>query len=72
MTILSFLCRLIPGSRCAGEPTTPEQAAASRTSADLGQKEAKTEALSEQQLRHMEGGPEARAAQQSKAKRRPQ
>jgi hypothetical protein len=60
MTILSFLCRLIPGSRC--EPPRPEQATSSATSADLGQREAKNEALREEQLKHMGGGTEARAA----------
>jgi hypothetical protein len=66
MTILSLLCRLIPGSRCAGEPTRPETTAAPTTSADLGQKEAKTEAQSKEQLTHMEGGRKARPAQQAK------
>jgi hypothetical protein len=51
MSILSFLCRLIT----AGERTRPEQTAATRTSADLGQKEAKREAQSKEQLGHMEG-----------------
>ena len=51
MTILSFLCRLIPGSRCADEPTRPETAA-SRTSADLGQREAQSEALGKEQLKN--------------------
>jgi hypothetical protein len=63
MTILSFLCRLIPGSRCAGEPPKPEQASPTGTSADLGQREAKNEALREEQLKHMGGGTEARPAQ---------
>jgi hypothetical protein len=43
-----------------------EQTAA-RPRADLGQKEAKNEALSEEQLRLMEGGPAASSAQQTKA-----
>ena len=55
MTILSFLCRLIPGSRCADEPPRPETAGAS-TDADLGQGEAEAEAMSKEQLRDMEGG----------------
>jgi hypothetical protein len=63
MTILSFLCRLIPGSRCAGAPLMPERATASGMSADLGQREAKNEALREERLRHMGGKTEARAAQ---------
>jgi hypothetical protein len=49
----------------------PEQSAAPRTSADLGQKEAKVEAQSKDQSRHIEGGPKARSAQQKKAIRRP-
>jgi hypothetical protein len=49
----------------------PEQSAAPRTSADLGQKEAKVETQSKDQSRHMEGGPKARSAQQKKARRRP-
>ena len=49
----------------------PEQSAAPRTSADLGQKEAKVGAQSKEQSRHMEAGPKARPAQQKKAKRRP-
>jgi hypothetical protein len=63
MTILSFLCRLIPGSRCAGEPPVPQQATPSGMSADLGQREAKSEALREEQLKHMGGKTDARAAQ---------
>ena len=63
MTILSFLCRLIPGSRCAGEPPMPEQATPSGMSADLGQREAKNEALGEERLKHMGGQTEPRAAQ---------
>jgi hypothetical protein len=65
--ILNFLCRLFSG-KC--EPRRPEQAAPSpATSADLGQKDAKNEVASEEQLRHMEGGPAAKTAQQKKAKR---
>jgi len=72
MSVLSFLCRLIPGSRCAGEPPRPEQTAAAMTSADLGQKEAKMEAQREEQLRHMEGsrGDDRTSQQQTKKKRR--
>jgi hypothetical protein len=43
-----------------------EQTSATPASADLGQKEAKSEALSDEQLRHMEGGPAAKSAQQKK------
>jgi hypothetical protein len=65
--ILNFLCRLFSG-KC--EPRRPEQAAPSpATSADLGQKDAKNEAASEEGLRRMEGGPAAKTAQQKKAKR---
>ena len=53
MTIMSFLCRLFP-LRC--EPPKAQETAAPTTSADLGQTEAKNEALREEQLRHMEGG----------------
>jgi hypothetical protein len=56
--ILNFLCRLFSG-KC--EPRRPEQAAPSpATSADLGQKDAKNEAASEEELRHMEGAPPPR------------
>jgi hypothetical protein len=61
MTLMNFLCRLFPG-RC--EPLKAEEPAASTTNADLGQKEAKNEALREEQLRQM-GGPE-RSAQGTK------
>jgi hypothetical protein len=61
MTLLSFLCSCFRG-RC--EPSRPGQTAPTTTSADLGQKEAMNEALSEEQLRHMEGGPKAKTAQQ--------
>jgi len=70
--ILSLLCRFIHGC-CPGEvheSPKPEQAAASTTSADLGQREAKDEALRKEQLRHMAGGPAAKTTQQKKAKRR--
>jgi hypothetical protein len=49
MTLMNFLCRCF-SSRC--EPPKPEQT--TRSNADLGQKEAKDEAVSEEQLRHME------------------
>ena len=61
MILSNFLCRIFS---CV--PSEPEQTAA-RPRADLGQKEAKNEALSEEQLRHMEGGPAASSAQQTKA-----
>ena len=60
MTLMNFLCRLFPG-RC--EPPKTEEPAAPKTGADLGQKEAKNEALREEQLRHMEGGGADRSAQ---------
>jgi hypothetical protein len=63
MGLLSFMSRL--RAREAYDP--PEQTAAP-TSADLGQKEAK---LSEEQLRHVAGGPEDKTAQPKKARRRP-
>ena len=68
MTLMSFLCSCFRGR---GEPPRPEHTTASATSADLGQKEAKNEAQSEEQLRHMEGGPAARSAQEKKARKRP-
>jgi hypothetical protein len=68
MTLMSFLCSCFRG-RC--EPPRPEQTAATTTSADLGQKEAKNEALSEEQLRHMEGEQAARSAQKKKSRKRP-
>ena len=64
MTIMSFLCRLFP-LRC--EPPKAQETAAPTTSADLGQTEAKNEALREEQLRHMEGGG---PAQRTKPKKR--
>jgi hypothetical protein len=63
---MNFLCRLFPG-RC--EPPKVEEPVAPTTSADLGQKEAKNEALREEQLRHMEGGG-AGSAQRTKRKKR--
>jgi hypothetical protein len=68
MSLLSFICRL---RRCPCEPPRPEQTTATATSADLGQKEAKNEALRQEQLRHMEGGQPARSAQEQKARKRP-
>jgi hypothetical protein len=65
MTLMRFLCSFFPG-RC--EPPKPEQTAAPTTSADLGQREAKNETLSDQQLRHMEGGPATESAQRKKRK----
>jgi hypothetical protein len=69
MTLMRFLCSLFPG-RC--EPSTPEQssATADQKKADLGQKEAKDEALSEEQLRHMEGAKAAKAASKKKGESR--
>ena len=61
--VMNFLCGLF-SSRCDSK----DQKAGTTTRADLGQKEAKNEALSEQQLRHMEGGPAAESAQGKKAK----
>ena len=62
MTVMSFLCRCFHG-RC--EPPKAKQPAAPMTSADLGQTEARTEALREEQLRHMEGGSERSASRRS-------
>jgi hypothetical protein len=62
--ITNLLCRLFP-RRCA--PKGQEQATAPATGADLGQREAKREALSEEQLEHMEGGAAARSAQRKKS-----
>ena len=73
MTLLNLLCRFFPG-RCASEvrePPRAERTVTPTTSADLGQMEAKIEALSKEQLRQMEGGRAAKSAQQKKAKRRP-
>ena len=69
MTLMRFLCCLWPG-RCPSEvrePPRPEQTATPTTSADLGQTEAKTEALSKEQLKHMEGGQAAKSAQRKKS-----
>jgi hypothetical protein len=62
--ITNLLCRLFP-RRCA--PKSQEQTTAPATGADLGQREAKREALSEEQLEHMEGGAAARSAQKKKS-----
>jgi hypothetical protein len=60
---MNFLCRLFAGCDSKhGQQTEPP------TRADLGQKEAKDEALSEEQLRHMEGGGASGSAQPNKAK----
>jgi hypothetical protein len=56
MTIMSFLCRCFSG-RCE-----PPKAERPTTSADLGQKEAKDEALREEQLKHMGGKDRERSA----------
>ena len=61
MILSNFLCRIFS---CV--PLEPEQTDA-RPGAELGQKEARNEALSEEQLRNMEGGSAARSAQQKKA-----
>lgn len=65
MILSNFLCRIFS---CV--PSEPEQTDV-RTTADLGQKEAKNEALSEEQLRHMEGGPKAKAAEQRDSRAMP-
>jgi hypothetical protein len=72
MNLLGSMCCLFAG-RCDGEAARPVKAPLSR--ADLGQKEAgveKKEAdlerLSEEQLRHMEGGRAAKSVAQQKAK----
>src|SRR5262245_44026256 len=62
--ITNLLCRLFP-RRCA--PKGQEQTTAPATGADLGQREAKREALSDEQLEHMEGGAAARSAQRKKS-----
>jgi hypothetical protein len=73
---MNFLCRLFPGrcpseAREAREPPAAEQTAAPVASADLGQREARNEARSKEQLGHMERGPAVKSAQQKKPKRRP-
>jgi hypothetical protein len=67
--MMNLLCRLFP-RRCG--PKNREQTTAPATGADLGQREAKREALSEEQLEHMEGGAAARAAQRQKSRVPPQ
>jgi hypothetical protein len=62
--VMNFLCRLFS---CRCDPKQGQQAEPS-AHADLGQKEAKDEALSEEQLRHMEGRPAAKSTQRKKAK----
>jgi hypothetical protein len=61
--MLNFLCRFFT---C--EPTGPEPPASRRTSAHLGQKKARVEAQSEEQLRHMEGKDAFRPTQQDKSR----
>jgi hypothetical protein len=63
--VMDLLCRLFP-RKCA--PKSREQTAAPATDADLGQREAKREALSEEQLEHMEGGAAAKSAQRKKSR----
>lgn len=60
MTITSFLCRLYRG-RCEPKAEHPT------TNADLGQKEAKEEALREEQLKHMEGEDRERSSSSMRA-----
>lgn len=60
MSLMHLMCRLFSGHCEPPKPVTNDKAA------DLGQREAKTEAMSEEQLRHMEGGPAAESAQQEK------
>jgi hypothetical protein len=57
MNLLRSICCLFAG-RCAGE--VPEPKVRGRAEADLGQKEAELEEASEEELRHMEGGKDAR------------
>jgi hypothetical protein len=66
--MMNLLCRLFRW--CA--PKSQGRTTAPATGADLGQREAKREALSEEQLEHMEGGAGARAAQRQKSKVPPQ
>ena len=65
MGLLSFICRLR-----AKEVYVPPTKTGAPTSLGLGQKEAEHEALSEQQRRHMEGGPDAETAQQVRSRPR--
>jgi hypothetical protein len=57
MTIMSFLCRLVPG-RCEAPPKAEQPT----TRADLGQTDAKNKSLYEEQARHMESGEPERSA----------
>jgi hypothetical protein len=63
MNLLRSICCLFAGP-CAREE--PEPKARGRAEADLGQKEAKAEKASEEELRHMEGGKAAEAAVEKK------
>jgi hypothetical protein len=63
MNLLRSICCLFAGP-CAGEE--PEPKVRGRSEADLGQKEAKFEAASDEELRHMEGGKAAEAAVEKK------
>jgi hypothetical protein len=63
MNLLRSICCLFAG-RCAGEE--PEPKVRGRSEADLGQKEAKLEEASVEELKHMEGGKAAEAAVKKK------
>ena len=63
MNLLRSICCLFAGP-CAGKE--PEPKVRGRSEADLGQKEAKSEEASEEELRHMEGGKAAEAAAEKK------
>jgi hypothetical protein len=63
MNLLRSICCLFAG-QCAREE--PEPKVRDRAEADLGQKEAKSEKASEEELRHMEGGKTAEAAVEKK------
>jgi hypothetical protein len=62
MNLLRSICCLFAGP-CGEEP---EPKVRGRSEADLGQKEAKSEEASEEELRHMEGGKAAEAAVEKK------
>jgi len=64
MNLLRSMCCLFTG-RCAGEE--PEPKVRGRSEADLGQKEAKLEEASEEELRHMEGGKAAEAVKKKRS-----
>jgi hypothetical protein len=66
MNLLRSICCLFTG-RCGGEE--PEPKIRGRSAADLGQKEAKLEEASDEELRHMEGGTAAEAAVEKKRNR---